>query len=59
MKKNNLYKSFTIDQIFSELNTINGLKIDDEDLIIDPLTKKTKDIYDFFNCPYPISIIKD
>jgi transposase len=59
MKDNDIYKLFTIDQIFSELNTINGLKVDEENLIIDPLTKITKDIYDLFKCPYPISKIKD
>jgi transposase len=52
MKEKDLYKVYTIDELLLELNTIKAIKIDNS-IIIDQLTKKVKDIFDFFKCGYP------
>jgi transposase len=52
MKDNNIYKIYTIDELISELSLIKAVKID-KDIIIDPLTKKVKDIFDIFGFKYP------
>jgi transposase len=52
MQENNLYRGYTIDELLCELSSIKAIKIDN-DIIIDPLTKKAKDIYDVFKCTYP------
>ncbi|MDR2411774.1 MAG: transposase [Candidatus Peribacteria bacterium] len=52
MKDNNLYKTYTLDELLYELSSIKAIKIDNY-ILIDPLTKKVKDIFDSFNFKHP------
>ncbi|MDR1870745.1 MAG: transposase [Deltaproteobacteria bacterium] len=54
MKEHSIYKNRTMDEFLDELSAIKALILDQK-YIIDPLTKLTKQYFDYFNCPYPIS----
>jgi transposase len=54
MKEHGIYKNRTMDEFLDELSAIKALILDQK-YIIDPLTKLTKQYFDYFNCPYPVS----
>ncbi|MDR1040396.1 MAG: transposase [Deltaproteobacteria bacterium] len=54
MWENKLFKQYTVDELLLTLNTITIRKRGSL-RIISPLTAKQKRIFDYFNCPYPVT----
>jgi transposase len=52
MRDNSIYKDKSMEELLNELSAIKAIIIDGT-YIIDPLTKRVKNHYNMFNCPYP------
>ncbi len=52
MRKNNLYKKYSLNEMIYELKKIKLLKLPDGQKIISEISKKQKDIFKIFNIQF-------